>query len=615
MKRSSIVISTLVAAIGAALFFAPSRDAQAFCGFYVSGADAKLFNDATQVVLMREGQRTVLSMQNAYKGPPESFALVVPVPVVLQKENVKTLPPEIFDRVDSLTAPRLVEYWEQDPCAQGMHMAGGAMPASAPMAMAKAASGASAEDLGVKIEAQFTVGEYEIVVLSAQDSSGLDTWLRQNKYMIPAGAEPYLRPYVQEGSKFFVAKVNVAKVKMQDGRAILSPLRFHYDSERFNLPIRLGLINSEGTQDLIVNVLAKNQRYEAANYENVTIPTNIDLSEQAKDKFGATYAALFDKTIEQKPRTVVTEYAWGAQSCDPCPTPAAGLTMAELMTLGADTLPSYEAANPLDAGAPGGVRVPPPPGKPGGPAAPGKPGASGAKPGAPPQPMMMPPRRPPYYGSNFVITRLHARYKKDALGDDLVFRAAAPIQGGREMWTGAALEKGSTPSAYAQNNFQARYAIRHAWTGPMTCERPVRGRWGGPPSAGNPGQSFAQSPVTPATKIAFAPRGAGFALAAMVREDIPGIGLKAASVDRTPEPTVVTAPTMTMPPSPGLPGLPATSGTPTPAPSADAAPATSACGACAIGSGGESAAATSLASLLALVVLRVRRRRARGGAQ
>ena len=91
--------------------------AQAFCGFYVGGADAKLFNNATMVVLMRDGMRTVLSMQNNYEGPPENFALVVPVPVVLQKENVKTLPAAIFAHIDALAAPRLVEYWEQDPCA------------------------------------------------------------------------------------------------------------------------------------------------------------------------------------------------------------------------------------------------------------------------------------------------------------------------------------------------------------------------------------------------------------------------------------------------------------------------------------------------------------------
>ncbi|HRI70632.1 MAG TPA: DUF2330 domain-containing protein, partial [Polyangium sp.] len=71
-----------------AMTAAPS--AEAFCGFYVAGADEKLFNNATTVVLMREGTRTVLSMQNNYQGPPENFAMVVPVPVVLQQENVKT---------------------------------------------------------------------------------------------------------------------------------------------------------------------------------------------------------------------------------------------------------------------------------------------------------------------------------------------------------------------------------------------------------------------------------------------------------------------------------------------------------------------------------------------
>ena len=59
--------------------------ANAFCGFYVGGAGIKLFNNATMVVMMREGARTVLSMQNNYEGPAEDFAMVVPVPVVLRQ--------------------------------------------------------------------------------------------------------------------------------------------------------------------------------------------------------------------------------------------------------------------------------------------------------------------------------------------------------------------------------------------------------------------------------------------------------------------------------------------------------------------------------------------------
>src|SRR5690242_3740248 len=106
----------LLSALCAGAIVGGAASASAFCGFYVGGAEAKLFNNATQVVLMRDGLRTVLSMQNNYQGPPENFAMVVPVPVVLHEENVKTLPKQVFDRVDQIASPRLVEYWEQNPC-------------------------------------------------------------------------------------------------------------------------------------------------------------------------------------------------------------------------------------------------------------------------------------------------------------------------------------------------------------------------------------------------------------------------------------------------------------------------------------------------------------------
>src|SRR3569833_1571734 len=106
----------------------------AFCGFYVAGSNQQLFNDATQVVLMRQGTRTVLSMQNNYKGPPEAFAMVVPVPTVLHEGDVKTLTKDILAHVEQMGAPRLVEYWEQDPCHPEPPMEGRRAGAGAPAA-------------------------------------------------------------------------------------------------------------------------------------------------------------------------------------------------------------------------------------------------------------------------------------------------------------------------------------------------------------------------------------------------------------------------------------------------------------------------------------------------
>ncbi len=477
-------------AVVVALLCAPTV-ADAFCGFYVSGSDQKLAADATQVVLMRKGTRTVLSMQNNYKGPADAFAMVIPVPVILKETDVKTLPKEVFANIERMGAPRLVEYWEQDPCAvepeYRMESAKLRRLASAPMPMKKKEA-----DLGVTVEAQFSVGEYQIVILSAKEATGLDTWLRREKYSIPADAAPLLRPYVESGMKFFVAKVDPRKVKFVAGRAELSPLRFHYDSEQFALPIRLGLANSTGTQDLIVSILAPSQRYEVANYKNVTIPTNLDVEDSVREKFGAFYAALFDRTIEKNPGAVVTEYAWQATNCDPCPGPV--ISTADLMTLGGDVLEGAQLAAPASAAPP-----PPPPGK------------------SPARPMPSRGRRVPNtWGMDFVLTRLHARYGKD-ITNDLEFKAAPPIVGGREfLQDGTKLEEGAKPASV--NNFQGRYAIRHKWTGKVACKDPRRGRWGGPPNGGAP-------TTKPALGLAFAPRGQ-VQLATSIKQDVPEIGLK-----------------------------------------------------------------------------------------
>lgn len=543
--------------------------ASAFCGFYVSGADTKLFNNATQVVLMREGTRTALSMANNYEGPAANFAMVVPVPVVLQKDNVKTLPREIFAKVDQLDAPRLVEYWEQDPCAPQPDFDALSNNRPRKMAAAPRARAGGAPDLGVTVEAQFTVGEYEIVILSAKDASGLDTWLRQEKYQIPDGAEPYFRPYVQSGSKFFVARVDMSKVTVdQNGQAQLSPLRFHYDTDQFSLPVRLGLINSKGTQDLIVHILAKGQRYEVANYPNATIPTNLDVSETARDKFGSFYAALFDKTLEKTPNAVVTEYAWDAGTCDPCPGPA--LYGDDLATLGADVMPP-----PADAPHT----------------------ASSVRRG----------RNLGFMPTGYTITRLHARYTKDALGEDLVFRAAPAITGGREVRTVNAdnsmptLEHGATPTG-GTNNFQGRYAIRHPWGGEITCKNPQYGIWGGPPASAYKDGVAPDAKPKPAKDLAFVAR--DVPLASFVRSDISELGIKA---DGSPVTAVI-------PPHVDGGATPASTAPIGDAGTGDAGTSApvqkSGCGACAVGtSRGETPATAGLAIAGVLALLTRRRGR------
>ena len=478
MRARRLLGAGILAAI--ALTAAP-READAFCGFYVAPGDSTLVNDASMVALMRNGTRTVMTMSNNYKGPAADFAMVVPVPTVLQKDSVQTLDRALFDRLETLTSPRLVEYWEKDPCD---YPCANEAPGTCGYGYG---SGSGYGMMGgrsslVTVEAQFAVGEYQIVILGAKDSDALEKWLLANGYKIPAGASTALAPYVADQQKFFVAKVDIKKVKLDDsGAAQLSPLRISFDSTDFRLPVRLGLLNASGKQDLIVYLLSETTRFDVANYPNVFITTNVEVIDDTRKSFSSFYAALFDATLDKAGgRAVVTEYAWSSGSCDPCPTPA--LSNAEIASLGGDVIYGAKAVPT----AKGGWSVP----------------VSGGMSGSHPM----------------VLTRLHTRYDKATLDQDLVFRAADPVEGGREGDdTGAHVTEAGT------NNFQARYAIRHEWTGPIKCKFPLRHQWGGPPKG-------VKDEAIPATKLASAPR-ADVKLASFLTEGIPLLDVAAGASD------------------------------------------------------------------------------------
>ena len=188
MQRS--LKKTLFAAASALAATGIAGGAVAFCGFYVAKADTKLFNKASKVAIMRDQDRTVITMANDYQGDLKEFALVVPVPTVLEEDQIHVTENAIIDHLDAYTSPRLVEYFDEDPCRRYEYER---MAMAAPEAAVEdAVGGARADSLGVTIEAQYTVGEYDILILSAEQSDGLATWRKQNDYKLPEGAEATL---------------------------------------------------------------------------------------------------------------------------------------------------------------------------------------------------------------------------------------------------------------------------------------------------------------------------------------------------------------------------------------------------------------------------------------
>src|SRR6266404_5712048 len=380
-----------------------SIPASAFCGFYVGKADAKLFNEASQVILVRDGNRTVISMRNDFQGDLSEFALVVPVPVVLQKSQIHIGDPKTFERIDAYSAPRLAEYFDPNPCdlAKAQRQMGAMNAAPASMAREELKKDKA---LGVTVEARYTIGEYDIAILSATESNGLETWLKQNGYRIPAGASKALRPYVRQNLKFFVARVNLTE-QAKTGFSYLRPLQFAFEYERFMLPVRLGMLNAKGPQDLVVYALTRNGRVETTNYRTVKLTANVELPTYTRAEFGKFYKALFETQSKREDyRVVWTEYFWDMGWCDPCS--ADPLSPEELRGAGVFWLDG-------DLSPIGG---------------PGTGAAPIARPRGSAQPVM--------------LTRLHLRYTPETLPEDLMFQETQDRQ-----------------------NFQARYILRHPWQG------------------------------------------------------------------------------------------------------------------------------------------------------
>jgi Na+-translocating ferredoxin:NAD+ oxidoreductase RnfD subunit len=384
------------------------HEAAAFCGFYVSKADGTLKNKTSQVILVRDGNRNVITMYNDFKGNLKDFAMVVPVPVVLQKKDIKVVDQQIFNTLNEYSKPKLVEYFDENPCEPKVYYDMNAnVQMSPPSVSIKAKNESEIKRSTVRIEAKYLVGEYDILILSATESAGLKTWLDENGYKIPAGAEEVLEPYIKSNLKFFVVKVNEEEKKKLPGD-FLRPIQISFISPKFMLPIRLGMANAEGDQDMIVYAFTKKGRVEAVNYRTVSVPSSKNVPLFVKDNFGNFYANLFQhQWVKEGKSVAMLEYAWDVSpqnfmKCDPCV--ATAPSVQDLVQAGVwwvnRNWNDYSDVGTDDD-----------------------------------------------YSNKVYFTRLHVRYNREKFPQDLVFQI--------------------TPNT---ENYQARYIITHPATGSFNCE-------------------------------------------------------------------------------------------------------------------------------------------------
>ncbi len=487
-------------------------------------ADAQLLVGKTKaarprdvrVVVMREGERSVITLTARVDPKAERVAWLYPVPgagAPTEKSlGAGPAPAELVRSIASVSGPRVAEYWEQDPCA--LHTAVGPGPSRD-----AATSGDAPKPKGVAKPPPVPV----VRVLSGKAADAVDA-LKKAGFELEDATRRAIGDYLEEGNALLVAEI--ATGGLEDGA--LPAIRFHVDTPALTLPTRLAAARDKGAT-LEVFVLAPGVRFEAQGQPNVAIPTNLDVKPEVKGGLASFYEALRGHTAKKAPGAIVTEYAWRATGCDLCSSP---LTSGDLVSVGTALLPSAAAGKQGEVL----IHAESVSNEPGGPAelrsALGacyekalseKPGLSGTlaldvvvtgedvtavtakEPVAPAfdtcaiaaandadltrsgaLSIDLVPMSREFLGG-FVLTRLRASFEAPP-EKDLSLRPARALEGGREEGpNGKPVQK--VYWAETGNNFQPRYVIRHPWKGEVTCSRPQRGFWGGPPAGEKPAPS------------------------------------------------------------------------------------------------------------------------------
>ena len=316
----------------ALLLVALSAPAFAFPSLYVAKEEAAPLTANTKIVIARDGDRTTITLSSDPVGGTGDFAMVLAIPSAPAREDIKVVDPAVLDHLEAYTAPRLIEMHDFYPCSPLVHLGGFDFISER---IKHGRSGPPRRRVqGVTAEAWYGAGDYDVSVLKGPQTAGLAAWLSENGYEVPAEAGPVIADHLAEGMAFVIVEVSDSARPGTPGR-FLPPLQFAFTSGTFTLPIRLGMANARGAQELQLFTLTRGGRTEAVSYPNLPIPSDMRLPPQVETAAAAIYGALFQQAAagENGPAAFL-EHAWDAAWCDPCTSdpPSA----AQLRQLGAD---------------------------------------------------------------------------------------------------------------------------------------------------------------------------------------------------------------------------------------------------------------------------------------
>lgn len=240
---------------------------------------------AQQAFLLRSKDAQTLYIQSSVTGKIDDFAWVLPLPA--NPTSVSKAPKDLFRLLNDLTAPRVVNECYH---SSGSHSSLGCLGGSSSSSMSTPGTPEDSQkadtDL-VQVLSAGEVGSFAYEVIASESSSDLLSWLRTNRYQVPAGAETLFADYVAQGYVFLVAKVArtldpavslnslpALAIGFPVNAPLVYPMRFTAYSAGAPVPVLLYVAQkdaipalSEGggyAESHIAEWLAANETYDAA---------------------------------------------------------------------------------------------------------------------------------------------------------------------------------------------------------------------------------------------------------------------------------------------------------------------------------------------------------------
>ncbi len=284
MLRIAIVVAhTLLALL---VIASPARP----CGaLFSSSTSENLAIDAQRALLIVREDVMALHLQLATSTDGAPFSWIVPVPATTGAPTITLGDDAVFAALDALTTPSVTIE---------------ASSGGGPCGSVDKAGGGDRNLGGVTHFGGAELGPYTYDIVAATASADLSTWLSANNYLVPAGFDAAITPYI--AGNVFIAVRLTAGPALQG--AITDPLVITWPrpfGAGLGYAFGLSKLSSADVMPLVLWVLA-DKRQRVANYGSIDVRA---VAAEMLEGGGDYEDAVERLTLEAGGRLVTTEFA------------------------------------------------------------------------------------------------------------------------------------------------------------------------------------------------------------------------------------------------------------------------------------------------------------------